>query len=152
MLCSNLLYIAGLCSVLLSAILLGRAMLCSASSCVREEDIASYTRSLICNCDLVWIYDFDWPGDLQEDTYLDTSCPPSSSITTVVTFRDNKLVNLPWNLLVEGDIVLLGPSETAPTQIRQVISLFINMKLNFYACKEWLLVKWRILKDLGSID
>ena len=59
---------------------------------------------------------------IQGDTYLERSCPPSSSITTVSTYRDSKLVNVPWNLLVEGDIVVLGPSETAPAHIRQVMS------------------------------
>ena len=64
--------------------------------------------------------------DLQGDTYLDIGCPPSPSITTVATYRDNILINLPWNLLVEGDIIMLGPSEIAPTHILQVMFNFHN--------------------------
>ncbi|XP_065065440.1 transmembrane protein 94-like [Rhopilema esculentum] len=60
--------------------------------------------------------------DLQGDTYIDIKCPKSPSITMTGTYRDNKLVNLPWNLLVEGDVVVLGPSETAPTQIKQIVN------------------------------
>ena len=56
----------------------------------------------------------------EEATYMDMKSPKSPSITTTWTYRDNRLVDLPWNLLVEGDTIVLGPSDIAPAQIRQV--------------------------------
>lgn len=53
----------------------------------------------------------------------DLAIPECNSITLVWTYRDNKIVNLPWNLLVEGDIIILGPSRVAPAECRQVGSL-----------------------------
>lgn len=72
---------------------------------------------------------------------MNTNSPPSPSITTVSTYRDNKLIDLPWNLLVEGDIVLLGPSETAPTQIKQV----------YFSCKLEKLSKCHALYNFSGL-
>eukprot|EP00794_Sanderia_malayensis_P008948 gene8948-9902_t len=59
-------------------------------------------------------------NSMHHDAFLDVRCPSSPAITVVWTYRDNQLVNLPWNLLVEGDCIVLGPSEIAPANIEQV--------------------------------
>ena len=43
---------------------------------------------------------------------LDT--PPSPSLLLQRTLRDGRTVNLPWALLVSGDLVLLRPGDSAP--------------------------------------
>ena len=44
----------------------------------------------------------------------------SDSISLIWTYRDNEIVNLPWNLLVDGDVIMLGPSRVAPAGCKQV--------------------------------
>ena len=44
----------------------------------------------------------------------------SDSISLIWTYRDNEIVNLPWNLLVDGDVIILGPSRVAPAGCKQV--------------------------------
>lgn len=46
-----------------------------------------------------------------EKNYPDLCMPISPCITLQWCFRDGKLVNLPWALLVPGDIVVLQPSQ-----------------------------------------
>lgn len=43
--------------------------------------------------------------------------PYSPSVTLQWTQRDGVLVNLPWALLVKGDIVLLKPGQTSPCHV-----------------------------------
>ncbi len=65
----------------------------------------------------------------QHDSFLDIRSRDSPAITIVWTYRDKQLVNLPWNLLVEGDCIVLGPSEVAPAHVRQVSSFLIHHRL-----------------------
>jgi len=46
--------------------------------------------------------------------------PYSPSVTLQWTQRDGVLVNLPWALLVKGDIVLLKPGQTSPCQVSRL--------------------------------
>lgn len=52
--------------------------------------------------------------------YVDPCTPPCPSISLVHAFRDKELVSVPCNLLVRGDVVVLGPGHSAPAQVRQV--------------------------------
>ena len=54
--------------------------------------------------------------------YIDPCTPPSPSISLVHAYRDNELVSVPCNLLVQGDVVVLGPGHLAPAQVQQVKS------------------------------
>lgn len=40
--------------------------------------------------------------------------PFSPCITLQWTYRDNKLINLPWALLVKGDVILVRPGQISP--------------------------------------
>ncbi len=64
-------------------------------------------------------------GPLQHGAFLDIRCPNSPAVTVTWTYRDSKLVNLPWNLLVEGDCIVLGASDVAPANIKQVWLLYV---------------------------
>jgi len=61
--------------------------------------------------------------------YVDPCTPPSPSISLVHAYRDEELVSVPCNLLVQGDVVVLGPGHLAPAQVQQVnteLSGFVN--------------------------
>ena len=50
-------------------------------------------------------------GKKFEDIF-DTATSYSNSVSTQLTMRDGELVNLPLNLIVTGDLVLLKPGQT----------------------------------------
>ena len=58
----------------------------------------------------------------------------SNSISLIWTYRDNEIVNLPWNLLVDGDVIILGPSRVAPAGCRQVsiVETLLNVLQKIY--------------------
>ena len=62
--------------------------------------------------------------------YVDPCTPPSPSITLVHTYRDDELVSVPCNLLVQGDVVVLGPGHLAPAQVQQVMLTFLDVVYN----------------------
>lgn len=45
-----------------------------------------------------------------ETDYPDLYMPVSPCITLQWTYRDGNLVNLPWPLLVPGDVIVINPS------------------------------------------
>ena len=61
-----------------------------------------------------------WKTSLDDYPYPDILSPTSPSINMVWAYRDDRLINLPWNLLVEGDVIVLGPSNISPANAKQV--------------------------------
>lgn len=55
--------------------------------------------------------------------------PFSPSVTLQWTQRDGLLVNLPWALLVKGDIVHLKPGQTSPCHVSR-----LNVRILLYDC------------------
>ncbi|RZF33852.1 hypothetical protein LSTR_LSTR008975 [Laodelphax striatellus] len=53
--------------------------------------------------------------------YPHVCSPYSPCITLQWTYRDGRLVNVPWALLVEGDLVLIRPGQPAPGHCAPVI-------------------------------
>ncbi|XP_050421930.1 transmembrane protein 94 isoform X2 [Adelges cooleyi] len=56
----------------------------------------------------------------KKDNYPHLCMPYSPSVTLQWTQRDGSLVNLPWALLVKGDIVLLKPGQTSPCHVTRL--------------------------------
>lgn len=52
--------------------------------------------------------------------YPHLGTPSTDSLTLVWTYRKGKLVNVPANLLVEGDVIVLGPGQQCPARVQQV--------------------------------
>ena len=52
--------------------------------------------------------------------YVDPCTPLSPSISLVHAYRDKELVSVPCNLLVQGDVVVLGPGHSTPAKVQQV--------------------------------
>ncbi len=60
--------------------------------------------------------------------YLHLHTPTSASIVLQWTIRDRKHVNLPWALLVKGDLILLKPGQAAPGNCHSVENPSLTMK------------------------
>ena len=71
-----------------------------------------------------WIHKFlnetkdkcEWESEI----YPHIHSPQSPSITLQPTFRDGNIVNLPWALLVKGDVIALRPGQPAPGRCRNL--------------------------------
>ena len=60
-----------------------------------------------------------WP----ETSYPNLGTPSTDSLSLVWTYRKDKLVNVPANLLVEGDVIVLGAGQECPAKVQQVCLL-----------------------------
>ena len=71
-----------------------------------------------------WVQQFlnEWRGkcDWKPENYPHVHSPQSPSITLQPAFRDGRLVNLPWALLVKGDVIILRPGQSAPGRCRSL--------------------------------
>ena len=61
-----------------------------------------------------------WP----ETSYPHLGTPSTDSLSLVWTYRKDKLVNVPANLLVEGDVIVLGTGQQCPAKVQQVFVFF----------------------------
>ncbi|XP_078346969.1 transmembrane protein 94-like isoform X3 [Oculina patagonica] len=106
---SSLPLIEGIIVLLLTAVNLA---LCAREERLRRTEMFRSAQELLSNCDACcsWM-----PSD-----YIDPCTPPSPSISLVHAYRDNELVSVPCNLLVRGDVVVLGPGHSAPAQVQQL--------------------------------
>ena len=75
-----------------------------------------------------WILDSleEWKDecDWKPEHYPHIHNPQSPSITLQATLRDGNIVNLPWALLVQGDVIILRPGQPAPGRCRNVAEVF----------------------------
>lgn len=79
--------------------------------------------------------------------YVDNCTPPSPSISLVHTYRDKELVSVPCNLLVQGDVVILGPGHSAPAQMQQVNRIHLS---NQFQLQWTILPTYLVLFMLGA--
>ena len=87
--------------------------------------------------------------------YIDPCTPPSPSISMVHAYRDNELVNVPCNLLVRGDVVVLGPGHSAPAQVQQVDSVcLLDMLINIrnIIIGSCVSMYYRVMVHTGSLE
>eukprot|EP00124_Ichthyophonus_hoferi_P004185 Ihof_evm1s432 gene=Ihof_evmTU1s432 len=92
----------------------------------RVEDLAEQYRELL------------HTGDARQWSYqsVDPSSPSSTSIALIHTYRDGVLVNIPANLLVEGDLVLLAAGQRAPGDMRRLDPSVADTSQQFIQYKE----------------
>lgn len=71
-----------------------------------------------------WLQNFleEWKDkcNWKPENYPHIHCPQSPSITLQPTIRDGNIVNLPWALLVKGDVIVLRPGTPAPGRCRSI--------------------------------
>lgn len=106
---SSLPLVEGIIVLMLTAVNLA---LCVREERLRKTEMVRSVQNQLNNYDDGW----SWvPSD-----YVDPCTPPSPSISLVHAYRDKELVSVPCNLLVRGDVVLLGPGHSAPAQVQQL--------------------------------
>jgi len=74
----------------------------------------------------------------EAENYPHLHTPLSASIVLQWTMRDNNLINLPWALLVKGDIVLIKPGQVAPGRcsiISEKVELILQQGETFHTDK-----------------
>lgn len=76
---------------------------------LRQDEVLNRVKSLIESIKRMEKY-VSWT----EDNYPNLASPTSPCITLQWTWRDGKIVNLPWALLVRGDVILLRPGQVVP--------------------------------------
>ncbi|XP_035791329.1 transmembrane protein 94-like isoform X2 [Anopheles albimanus] len=59
-------------------------------------------------------------GDWTPDNYPHLCSPLSPCVTLQWTYRDGRIVNLPWALLVRGDHIVMRPGQVAPGTCQEV--------------------------------
>ncbi|XP_057369494.1 transmembrane protein 94-like isoform X2 [Daphnia carinata] len=71
-----------------------------------------------------WLRNFvnEWKHKCEwiPENYPHIHSPQSPSITLQATIRDGNIVNLPWALLVKGDVIVLRPGQPAPGRCRNI--------------------------------
>ena len=55
-----------------------------------------------------------------ENEHLSCTIPFSQSVSNQLVYRNGKLVNLPLNLIVEGDILVIKPGQTVNINCRSI--------------------------------
>ena len=58
-----------------------------------------------------------------EASYPHLATPSTDSLSLVWTYRKNRLVNVPANLLVQGDVIVLGPGQKCPAKVQLVSAI-----------------------------
>ena len=66
-----------------------------------------------------------------ESSYPHLGTPSTDSLSLVWTYRKGKLVNVPANLLVEGDVIVLGPGQECPAKVQQVCEAEVIPQSNY---------------------
>lgn len=71
------------------------------------------------------------------DDFLSSNIPLSQSVSNQLVYRNSKLVNLPLNLVVEGDLILVRPGQLINLKCKPIKDnkvkdiIFQNSKLLF---------------------
>lgn len=75
-----------------------------------------------------WLHQFlnEWGSKCEwgPEIYPHIHSPQSPSITLQPTLRDGNVVNLPWALLVKGDVIVLRPGQPAPGRCKNLKVLY----------------------------
>lgn len=100
-------YFTAICVLL---ILLATIILVIYESYLRRTEIFRKVRLIVNEIQLAQILCRDWTTL----NYPNVSNPMSPCVTLQWTYRDGKIVNLPWALLVKGDVIVIRPGQSAP--------------------------------------
>lgn len=76
---------------------------------MRHTEVPNQVRCVL-NTIKTTLNNINWSSE----NYPQLCSPFSPCITLQWTYRDNKLINLPWSLLVKGDIILIRPGQISP--------------------------------------
>ncbi|XP_047127529.1 transmembrane protein 94 isoform X2 [Hydra vulgaris] len=98
--------------VILLVFFLGILLFCIREVILKENEIERTIGCLLSEIDetVTW----------SDNQYPSLTLPDSRSFTLVWTYRDGHVVNLPWNLVVEGDVIILGSGAVALTRCKEI--------------------------------
>lgn len=97
-------------------ILLATIILVIYESYLRRTEIFRKVRLIINEIQLAQTLSRDWTPL----NYPNVSNPMSPCVTLQWTYRDGKIVNLPWALLVKNDVIVIRPGQSAPGDCTEV--------------------------------
>lgn len=134
-------YFTALCLLLL---LLIAVSLVIRESYLRRTEIHRKVRVVINEIELARRVCKDWTPE----NYPNVCSPMSPCVTLQWTYRDGRIVNLPWALLVKDDVIVIRPGSVAPSEctelngknkfragetygLAQVYQLFSDIDMNF---------------------
>lgn len=91
-------------------ILIATIILVIYESYLRRTEIFRKVRLIINEIRLAVILSRDWTAQ----NYPNVSNPMSPCVTLQWTYRDGKIVNLPYALLIKNDVIVIRPGQSAP--------------------------------------
>lgn len=97
-------------SICVLVILVATLILVIYDSYLRRTEIFRKARLILNEIELAQKFCSDWTVD----NYPNVCSPMSPCVTLQWTYRDGKIVNLPWALLVKNDVIVIRPGQTAP--------------------------------------
>lgn len=106
-------YFTALCLLL---ILLVTVCLVIRESYLRRTEIHRKVRVVVDEIELARQVCKDWTSE----NYSNLNCPMSPCVTLQWTYRDGKIVNLPWALLVKSDVIVIRPGSVAPSNCTEL--------------------------------
>lgn len=106
-------YFTALCVLL---ILITTIILVIYESYLRRTEIFRKVRLIINEIQLAVILSRDWTPQ----NYPNVSNPMSPCVTLQWTYRDGKIVNLPYALLTKNDVIVIRPGQSAPGDCTQL--------------------------------
>lgn len=83
---------------------------------MRRSEIHRKVRSVVAEIRMAAILCKDWTSE----NYPNLCCPLSPCVTLQWTYRDGRIVNLPWALLIKGDTIIMRPGQVAPGPCEQL--------------------------------
>lgn len=86
---------------------------------IRRTEIHRKIRQILNDISLAKTLSKDWIPE----NYPNLCCPLSPCVTLQWTYRDGRIVNLPWALLVRGDYIVIRPGQIAPGLCSEVNGL-----------------------------
>lgn len=100
-------YFTSICVLL---ILLATIILVIYESYLRRTEIFRKVRLIINEIELAQKLCTSWTTE----NYPNVCSPMSPCVTLQWTYRNGKIINLPWALLVKNDVIVIRPGQTAP--------------------------------------
>lgn len=99
-----------LAATLLLLILGGTIAIVLREDRLRRSEIYRKVRSVLDEIQLAHRLCNEW----SDENYPNLCSPLSPCVTLQWTYRDGRIVNLPWALLVKGDYIILRPGQVSP--------------------------------------
>lgn len=103
-------------AICLLVILLANIALVVRESYLRRTEMFRKIRLVLHEIELARELCKDWTIE----NYPNVCSPLSPCVTLQWTFRDGKIVNLPWALLVRGDVIVIRPGQSAPGECTEI--------------------------------